>query len=502
MLFLTILASSVAFVDMTIVNLALPVMQVEMSASFQSMQWVVEAYVLMLCALMLTGGGLADTFGRRRILLLGASIFLVASVAAALAATAEWLIAARALQGVGGALLAPASLALVSSSFAPAERGKALGLWAAFSGIATAFAPPLGGLLIEWSSWRAVFYINVPILAVVLLFAPLKLKESSEQRAPGARTDWLGAVLAVVTLLPLTFALIHAGAYGMSDGWVWLSAGLSLGAGTGFIYWERRVSTPMLPLAIFRSRAFSGLNVMTIVIFTAIGAVMFFLPMVLMQAFHYSPAEAGLALVPSMVAMFVLAPWSGKFADQFGPRLPITIGPLISATSFVWFAHADMSQYVAGALFPILVMGAGFGTWVTPLTSAVMTAAGERNAGIASGINNAAARLAQLLAIAVLGLVASISFNAALDQEFVALALPAEWIAAVADDRVRLGGMVAPEAMSPAMQTQFADAVAAAFRQAFGTVTTVAACLCVLAGAFGLWSVRHLRGQAATDTEA
>ncbi len=200
--------------------------------------------------------------------------------------------------------------------------------------------------------------------------------------------------------------------------------------------------------------------------------------------------------------MFVLAPWSGKFADQFGPRLPITIGPVISATSFVWFAHADMSQYVAGALFPILVMGAGFGTWVTPLTSAVMTAAGERNAGIASGINNAAARLAQLLAIAVLGLVASISFNAALDQEFVALALPAEWIAAVADDRVRLGGVVAPEAMSPAMQTQFADAVAAAFRRAFGTVTTVAACLYVLACPFGLWSVRHLRGQAATDTEA
>ena len=164
---------------MTIVNLALPVMQAEMTASFQSMQWVVEAYVLMLCALMLTGGGLADAFGRRRILLLGASIFLVASVAAALAATAEWLIAARALQGVGGALLAPASLALVSSGFAPAERGKALGLWAAFSGIATAFAPPLGGLLIEWSSWRAVFYINVPILAVVLLFAPLKLKRAA-----------------------------------------------------------------------------------------------------------------------------------------------------------------------------------------------------------------------------------------------------------------------------------------------------------------------------------
>ncbi len=366
---------------MTIVNLALPVMQAEMSASFQSMQWVVEAYVLLLCALMLTGGGLADTFARRRILLLGASIFLVASVAAALAATPEWLIAARALQGVGGALLAPASLALVSSSFAPAERGKALGLWGSLLRDRHRFRPTAGRLA-----------DRVVVLACRFLYQRTNtgccvvgraVQVTREQRTTFARNTYrlAGAVLAVVTLLPLTFALIHAGAYGMSDGWVWLSAGLSLGAGTGFIYWERRASTPMLPLAIFRSRAFSGLNVMTIVIFTAIGAVMFFLPMVLMQAFHYSPAEAGLALVPSMVAMFVLAPWSGKFADQVGPRPPITIGPLISATSFVWFGHADVSQYVAGALFPILLMGAGFGTWVTPLTPAVMTAAGERNAG-------------------------------------------------------------------------------------------------------------------------
>ena len=337
---MTILASSVAFIDMTIVNLALPVMQADLGATFQSMQWVVEAYILLLTAFMLTGGGLADRYGRRRILCVGALLFLAASVAAGLSANATELIVARALQGLGGALLAPASLAIVSSSFPPRERGRAVGLWAAFSGVSTALAPPLGGVLIEMWSWRAVFFINVPILATVLLFAPWRLPESVRCKAgSGAATlDWVGALVACAALGALTLALLRCGQWGIFDPVVIGSAGAAIILLCIFVFVEKRAAAPMVPLEIFAARAFLGLNIMTLVLFTAVGAVMFFLPMTLLQSLQYTPIEAGAALIPSMLVMFAVSPAMGRFSDRYGPRLPLIIGPCISALAYVVFA--------------------------------------------------------------------------------------------------------------------------------------------------------------------
>ena len=490
-LVVTILASSVAFIDMTIVNLALPVMQLDMGSSFRSMQWVVEAYVLLLTALMLTGGGLADAFGRRRILCVGAVVFAVASISAGLASSAETLIAARALQGAGGALLAPASLAIVSSSFPPGERGRALGLWAAFSAVSTAIAPPLGGVLIEFWSWRAVFFVNVPILALVLFIASRQVPESFDHER-GTSIDLWGALTAIGSLGLLTFALLRAGESGLNDPLVVACLVAAMAFAAAFVSAEQRAKSPMLPLSMFRSRPFTGLNLMTLVLFTAVGGVMFFLPMTLIQSLGYSALQAGAAMVPSMLVMFVLSPQIGRFVDRFGPKLPLTIGPLLSAVSYVVFANTTEAAYVDGMLVPIVLMGIGFGTWVTPLTSAFMSAAGDERAGVASGINNAVARLAQLLAIAILGLLAAMAFNAALDIRLLAAGVPSEAIESLADERIKLGAMRAPAAFPAELRDALSRAVAASFREAFACVAYASAGLCIAASAIGYWSVRRL----------
>jgi EmrB/QacA subfamily drug resistance transporter len=486
----TILASSVAFIDMTIVNLALPVMQIEMGSSFRSMQWVVEAYVLFLTALMLTGGGLADAFGRRRMLCIGAAVFGVASVCAGLAQTSEQLIVSRALQGTGGALLAPASLAIVSSSFPPGERGKALGLWAAFSGISTAIAPPLGGLLLEVWSWRAVFFVNVPVVLIVLLIAPWQVPESFDDER-GSGIDWAGSVTAIGALGLFTYALLRAGEAGISDPLVLGCLIGSVFSTIGFVMIEKAVRAPMLPLELFASRRFSGLNAMTLALFTAVGSVMFFLPMTLMQAYHYSPLEAGAATMPSMFVMFVMAPQVGKWVDRHGPALPLIAGPLVSALAYVVFASVDNPDYLSGVLVPVMLMGCGFGAWVTPLTSSVMSAAGDDRAGIASGVNNAVARMAQLFAIAVLGLLAANAFNAALDVELVKLAMPEHLVAALAEERIKMGAMTAPDGFPVEYVAPLESAVAQSFRNAFGTVAWAASGLCVVASALGAWSLKR-----------
>ena len=493
---ITILASSVAFIDMTIVNLALPVMQRDLGATFHDMQWVVEAYILLLTALTLTGGGLADAFGRRKLLCIGAFVFLVASVMAGLATSTPMLIAARVLQGVGGAMLAPASLAIVSSSFPPEQRGRALGQWAAFSGVSTAIAPALGGILIELWSWRAVFFVNVPILLAVLWLAPRKLSESrrarEDDRSVRTQIDWAGGFTAVAALAPLTYALLRAGQQGLGDTGVIAGLVASAVMFMVFLHVERRATAPMVPLHLFRSRSFAGINVMTLIIFTAVGGVMFMVPMVLIYSFGYSPAQTGAAVIPSMLAMFVLAPRVGRYADRVGPQLPLTIGPLISAVAYVLFSQTTSPDYLTGVLAPIILMGVGFGIWVTPLTSSVMSAAGERNAGIASGINNAIARLATLLAIAGLGLVATVVFNSAIDTELTAMGLPAQAWSLLDEQRKLLGAMRAPDGFPGEYAVALESSVRVAFREAFAAVCLACAALCCIASVVGRWSVASL----------
>lgn len=493
---ITILASSVAFIDMTIVNLALPIMQRDLGATFQDMQWVVEAYILLLTALTLTGGGLADAFGRRKLLCIGAFVFLVASVMAGLATSTPMLIAARVLQGVGGAMLAPASLAIVSSSFPPEQRGRALGQWAAFSGVSTAIAPALGGILIELWSWRAVFFVNVPLLLAVLWLAPRRLTETRRVRdvvrGAGKQVDWAGGLSAIAALAPLTYALLRAGQQGLGDPGVIAGLVMAVFMFAVFLRVEQRAAAPMVPLQLFRSRSFAGLNLMTLVIFTAVGGVMFMVPMVLIYSFGYSPAQTGAAVIPSMLAMFVLAPRVGRYADRAGPRLPLTIGPLISAAAYLLFSQTTSPDYLSGVLAPIVLMGVGFGIWVTPLTSSVMSAAGERNAGIASGINNAIARLAQLLAIACLGIIATVVFNGAIDIELSAMGLPAQALGLLEEQRELLGAMSVPDGFPAEYALALESSVRVAFREAFAAVCLVCAALCCIAAALGRWSVASL----------
>jgi MFS family permease len=466
-LLVTILASSVVFIDMTIVNLALPVMQLDTGSSFRAMQWVIEAYVLFLTALMLTGGGLADAFGRRRMMCTGAVIFGIASIWAGLSGSAGTLIAARALQGVGGALLAPASLAIVSAAFPPGERGRALGLWAAFSAVSIAFAPPLGGLLIELWSWRAVFFVNVPLLALVLLIAPWQVPESADY-ARGNDIDWWGSLTAIASLGLLTFGLLNAGESGLGNSLVITCLVGAVAFAIAFVMAERHAKSPMLPLSMFASRRFSGLNMMTLVLFTAVGAVMFFLPMTLIQSLDYSPLQAGGAMAPSMLVMFIVAPQIGRFT-----------------------ANTTDANFLRGMLLPIMLMGLGFGTWVTPLTSAVMSAAGDDRAGIASGINNAVSRLAQLLAIAFLGLLAATTFNATLDIQLVAAGFDADAIASLAGERIKLGAMSAPSTLPLELHDALGRAVATSFRQAFAEVAYTSTALCIVASIIGFWAIRR-----------
>ncbi|MEM7406376.1 MAG: MFS transporter [Pseudomonadota bacterium] len=487
-LLVTILASSVVFADMTIVNLALPVMQREFDATFSTLQWVVEAYVLLLCALMLTGGGLADRFGRRRVLCAGAWMFGLASLMAATAPDSHWLIAARALQGIGGALLAPASLALVSAAFADGQRGRAFGIWAAFSGVATAFAPPVGGLLMELWSWRAAFYVNLPVIVIILIVAPWRVPESRARDAD-SQLDWRGAALAIVTLGAFTYALLSAGELGLGASRVVVALLVALCGGLAFIAVEQRVDHPMLPLALFRSRVFTGLNVMTLVLFTAVGAVMFFLPMLLMQAYGYSPLQAGAAVIPSMLTMFVVSPAIGKWADRNGTRIPLMVGPWVSAAAYVLLANQTSSYYWDGLWFAIVMMGLGFGLWVTPLTTAVMSSVGAEHSGIASGINNAVARMAQLVAIAIMGLVAGLAFRTELAQALPGSGLGRGIATELMNGAHKLGALQAPGPATGAEESIIKDLVRDSFAQAFGVVAYVSASLCVVASALGAWAM-------------
>jgi EmrB/QacA subfamily drug resistance transporter len=484
-LVITIGASSVAFIDMTIVNLALPVIQREMLADFMAMQWVVEAYMLLMTSAILAGGALADSIGAKRTLGAGALLFTAASVAAGLAISAEMLIGARALQGLGGALLAPASLAIVTTSVSPDRRGRALGLWAAFSAVSTALAAPLGGVLLEWWSWRSIFFINVPILLAVLMLSRRHLAPDS-QSASLREVDFFGASLAVLGLGALTFGLLRAGTTGFADSIVGLALLTSAIAMTLFVRVQQRAAHPMLPLELFDSSAFTRLNLMTLVLFMAVAAVMFFLPMMLVQAYHYSPVQAGAAMMPSMFMMFMLAPLSGRLTDRFGAQALLTIGPLVSASAYLLFALREDPTYWSGVLVPTMVMGAGFGLWVTPLTSAVMAAAGDHRSGIASGINNAVARLAQLLAIACMGLLAHAVFNVRLDEILATTTLSQTWLVALENGREYLGGMRPPGGMGESDQKLVSDAVATAFRSAFGAVAAASAALAVLASLIGL----------------
>jgi EmrB/QacA subfamily drug resistance transporter len=424
-LLVTILASSIAYIDESVVNVALPAIEADLAASVAVIQWLVNAYVLCLSAFLLTGGAAGDLFGRRRVLVLGLVIFAVASLWCGFAPDVGQLIAARAIQGAGAALLVPCSLALIGANFDEAERGKAIGTWAGFSAIAAAIGPLTGGWIVDHFSWRFIFLIN-PVLALPTLWIALdKVPESRATQAAGG-LDWLGALLAFGGLGGLAFGLIAAPLSGWSDASV-LSA-LVLGAAVllVFVWWEGRSRTPMLPLALFRSRTFSAVNLLTLLLYAALGGVFFFLPFALIQVQGFSASLAGAAMVPFTVIMAGLSRWAGGLADRFGAKGPLGIGAAIAALGFALLALAvGGSSYVA-YLVAITVQGLGMVVVVAPLTTTVINAVAENQTGIAAAINNAVASVASLLAVAMLGALALGLYDRALDRNLAAGSLSAE----------------------------------------------------------------------------
>jgi EmrB/QacA subfamily drug resistance transporter len=425
-----VLGSTLAFVDESVVNVALPTIESDLHTTLAAMQWVINAYTLCLSALLLIGGAAADQFGRRRMFLIGVSLFAAASLVCGLAPGVKVLIGARALQGVGAALLVPCALALIGAAFDRQERGAAIGIWSGASAIAAGAAPLLGGWLVDHTSWRVIFLIN-PVLAVPTLW--ITLREVPESRDPDAPPgiDWRGALLAFVGLGTLVYGLIASSAHGWADWHV--VAALLAGAVllVAFVLAEAREPEPMMPLGLFRSRTFSGVNLLTLLLYGALGGAFFFLPFLLIQARGYSATAAGAAYLPFTLIVGLLSRWSGGLIDRFGARAPLLIGPAI----------AGLGGRYGAVLAAMIVVGLGMAVCVAPLTTAVLNAVPAHRTGVASGINNAVASVGSLLVIAMLGSIALGLFNHSLDRRLAQAAISPAVRLAVNEAR---GGFVIP----------------------------------------------------------
>jgi EmrB/QacA subfamily drug resistance transporter len=404
----TVLASGMAFLDATAVQVALPSIGRELDASLSGLQWTVTGYTLTLASLILLGGSLGDRYGRRRVFVIGVCWFAAASLICGLAQNIGQLVAARALQGVGGALLTPGSLALIQSSFRPEDRARAIGLWSSLAGIAGLIGPFLGGVLVDTVSWRLVFLINVPFAVVIVAVAGRHVPESRDEGGHG-RFDVLGAALGALALGGLTYALIAAGE-SLTKPDVLVSAALGLAAGIAFVVREQRAADPMLPLGLFSDRQFTGANLSTLAVYGALGGSGLFLVLQLQTVLGYDATAAGAAMLPTILLITLLSPRAGAIAQRIGPRLPMTVGPLVTAAGTLWLAGVDGGgSYVAEVLPGSLLQGLGMATTVAPLTATVLGAAPDALAGIASGVNNAVARAAQLLAVAALPVAVGLS---------------------------------------------------------------------------------------------
>ena len=469
-----------AFIDSTVVNVALPAVQRVLGASSDQVQWVVEAYSLFLAALILLGGVLGDHLGRRRIFVAGVVLFTAASMLCGLAPTITVLIAARAAQGIGGALLTPASLAIIGASFDSERRGTAIGTWSGFTAITSALGPVLGGTLVQQISWRAVFFINLPVAIAVLVIVWRHVPESRGDRSAGI--DWWGAGFITVALAAITYGLL-----GWSSNPVALTATTIAIGGAAFITFlvvESRERAPLVPLSLFRSRDFSGANLLTLLLYAALGGALYFLPFDLIQVQGYSPSAAGLALLPFILIMFLLSRWSGGLVARYGARRPLFIGPLIAAAGFALFARTGIGGSYWTTFFPAaVVLGLGMATAVAPLTTTVMSSVGEAHSGLASGINNAVARTASLLAIAVMGIVVLAVFRSGFTSRLAAAPLDSGVRQQVQSQTNRMAGIEIPAGVSDPQRDAIHGAIDYAFVGGFRAAMLLAAVLALVSAA-------------------
>jgi EmrB/QacA subfamily drug resistance transporter len=474
----TILASSMAFIDGTALNVALPAIQDGLHASGEQLLWVVNAYLLVLAALIPIGGSLGDLRGRRKVFSVGIALFLLSSLVCGAAPSIGFLIAARLLQGAGSAIMIPGSLAIITAFFGSESRGRAIGTWSAFTTIVAVAGPILGGVLASAGLWRGVFLVNIPLGAVALVVLFLKVPESRDRESSG-RIDFPGAALLAIGLAGPTYGLLRAPDLGFGDPRVFgalLAGGLSLAA---FLLVESRSAHPMIPLGLFSSRTFSGVNLLTFGLYGALSAGTFFLSLNLVQAQQYSMAAAGFAFTPFALILTALSRWAGGLVDKGGPWLPLIVGPAIAGAAFLFMAFSGLSDGPARywtTFFPgVVLLGIGMGITVAPLTTAVMGAVAQRFAGTASGINNAVSRTAGVLAIAVVGAVALFLFSHALQVRTAPIPLSAEARAALSAEAARLGAASVPAEVAAGQVGSVHTAIRLAFVDAFHIVMLICA---------------------------
>ncbi|HXA30171.1 MAG TPA: MFS transporter [Candidatus Angelobacter sp.] len=500
-----ILASAMAFIDGTVVSVALPAMQRDLGATAGDAQWVVEAYTLLLASLLLVGGSLGDRYGRRVVVMVGVAVFAVSSAACGFAPNPGVLIVARAVQGAGAALLVPGSLALISAAYPPETRGRAIGTWSGASAITSAIGPVLGGFLVGTFSWRWAFFVNLPVAVAVLVLLATRVPESRNPAEHG-RLDWPGALLVSLGLGGVVMGVIRAQSGGFD--------GAALAAVIGglvllsvFLAWERRLAAdrgerardPMLPLWLFRSRAFAATNALTLLLYAALSGALFFVPFDLIEVQGYSPAEAGAALLPFVLIMSTLSRWSGGLVNRYGARLPLTVGPGVAAVGFALFAVPATGGNYWTTFFPAsVVLGLGMAVTVAPLTTTVMGSVPTDNAGAASGVNNAVSRVAGLLAIALFGIVMIRAFDSGLEQRLRDAHVDPGVYSAVVAQESKLGLATAPPGADAATRTAVRAAVDDSFVSAFRITALLGAALALaggVAGAVGLPGAARRQGE-------
>jgi EmrB/QacA subfamily drug resistance transporter len=488
-----------SFIDGTAITVVLPVLQTELKATVAGVQWVVEAYTLFLAALILVGGALGDRFGRRRVFAVGVALFAAASAWCGLAPDIGHLIVARAVQGVGGALLVPGSLAIISAFFRDEERGRAIGTWSGFTAITAALGPILGGWLVENASWRWIFFINIPLAIAVLGIVFMRVPESRDEEAHPT-LDWYGALLATVGLGAIIYGLIESANLGLRHPLVLGAMIIGVIGLIAFFLVEAWSQGPMMPLVLFRSRTFRGANLLTLFLYAALGAAMFFFPFNLIQVQGYSPTAAGAAFLPLILCIFLLSRWAGGLVSRYGAKPPLVVGPAIAAIGYLLLALPGIGGSYWRTFFPgVVVLGLGMAISIAPLTTAVMGAVELRQAGLASGVNNAVSRVAWLLSIAVMGILVLHIFNSGLDARLTTLEIPLEVREFIDGERIKLAAAQIPTNVNREVTAALKRAIAESFVTSYRWVVFIAAGLALSSALSALFAIEGRRPSARAD---
>jgi EmrB/QacA subfamily drug resistance transporter len=478
----TILGSSMAFIDGTVVNVALPALQASLHATVVGVQWVVESYGLFLGALILVGGSLGDLFGRRLMFLAGVVIFAIASMACGFASNIQELVIARSVQGLGAAFLVPGSLSIIGAYFDGTTRGQAIGTWSGFTAVTTAAGPVLGGWLIEHASWRWVFFINIPLAAAVVAISLRQIPESRNTTA--GRVDWIGTLLATIGLGGVVYGFIESVSLGWDHPFVFGILLVGFACLIVLVFVEDRVNSPMIPLILFESRTFSAANLLTLFLYAAVGIFFFLLPLNLIQVQGYSTTAAGAAALPLILLIFSLSRWSGGLVTRYGPRTPLIAGPLIAAAGFALFAVPNVGASYWKAFFPaFVILGLGMAISVAPLTTVVMSSVDQDRAGTASGFNNAVARVASVLAIAILGIVMVKVFSSSLNRSLAGRLLPPGIFQYIQSNEIKLAGLDLPFGLDADTTAVIRASISRAFVIGFQTIMLICAGLSLASAA-------------------